>query len=109
MTNDWLARLKGHGNLVQRLVKEIPKALETPNLTLDQASRLHAIIQKGTKDLDEVIELMDGVDMDDSYRRAAASLSKIWRHLSEAAAERVSGLQHSSRDNAGSDDDLSRH
>ena len=35
MADDWLARLKGHADLVQRLVKEIPKALEKPGLTLE--------------------------------------------------------------------------
>jgi len=85
MADDWLARLKGHADLVQRLVKEIPKALEKPGLTLEQASRLHAVIQKGARDFDQLVG--------ESYRRAATSLAKIWSHLSNAAADRVQGLQ----------------
>ncbi len=93
MANDWLARLKGHADLVQRLVKEIPKALDKPNLSLDQATRLHAVIEKGARDFDEVRELMDELELDESYNRAADSLAKIWLHLSSASEERVRALQ----------------
>ncbi|HTF71654.1 MAG TPA: hypothetical protein VK638_54200 [Edaphobacter sp.] len=89
MADDWLARLKGHADLVQRLVKEIPKALEKPGLTLEQASRLHAVIQKGARDFDQLVGVMNGLELDESYRRAATSLAKIWSHLSNAAADRV--------------------
>ena len=95
MANDWLARLKGHADLVQRLVKEIPKALEKPGLTLEQALRLHAVIRKGAQDFDQLVGLMNGLELDESYRRAADSLAKIWSHLSNAAADRVRGLQDS--------------
>jgi len=93
MADDWLARLKGHADLVQRLVKEIPKALEKPGLTLEQASRLHAVIQKGAQDFDQLVGTMEGLELDESYRRAATSLAKIWSHLVNAAADRVQGLQ----------------
>lgn len=93
MANDWLVRLKGHADLVQRLVKEIPKALDKPNLSLDQATRLHAVIEKGARDFDEVRELMDELELDESYNRAADSLAKIWLHLSTASEDRVRGLQ----------------
>jgi hypothetical protein len=93
MANDWLARLKGHADLVQRLVREIPKALEKPGLTLDQATRLHEVIKKGARDFDQLVGTIEGLELDESYRRAADSLVKIWSHLSNAAADRVQGLQ----------------
>lgn len=98
MANDWLARLKGHADLVQRLVKEIPKALEKPGLKLDQAMRLHEVIQKGVRDFDQLVGTMESLELDESYRRAADSLQKIWAHLSKAAAERVQGLQEKGDD-----------
>lgn len=54
MEDEWISRLKGHAELVQNLVKEVPRALDRPNLTLDHATRLHAVIEKGVRDFDEV-------------------------------------------------------
>lgn len=34
MAAEWIPRLKGHAELVQRLVEEVPKALDRPSLTL---------------------------------------------------------------------------
>ena len=62
MAAEWIPRLKGHVDLVQNLVKEVPNALGRPSLTLDQAARLQAVIEKGVRDFDEVLQLMDQTD-----------------------------------------------
>ena len=92
MENDWIPRLKGHANLVQNLVQEVPKALDRPSLTLDQAVRLRAVIEKGVRDFDEVLQFMDQVDVDEQYREAAESLARTWQHLCDAAEDRVRSM-----------------
>lgn len=93
MGNDGIARLQKHADLVQQLVKQIPAALNRPSLTLNQASRLNAVVEKGVKDFDQVLKLVDGPEIDASYRRAADSLAKIWSHLSTIAGAKLQELK----------------
>lgn len=92
MENDGIVRLKQHADLVQQLVKQVPAALNRSSLTLEQASRLHAVIEKGVQDFDQVQQRVTEPDVDESYHRAASSLAKIWSHLAAAAAEKIREL-----------------
>ena len=92
MEKDWIPRLKGHAVLVQNLVKEVPKAFDRPSLTLDQAARLQAVIEKGVRDFDEVLQLMDQTDADEKYREAADSLARTWQHLCDEAEDKVRSM-----------------
>lgn len=94
MSFDWLPRLKGHADLMQRLVKEVPNALERPGLQADQASRLLAVINKGALDFDQVLQMMKLEEVDESYRRAADRLADIWSNLSTAATNKLRVLQN---------------
>lgn len=93
MSIDWIPRLRGHADLVKRLVEEVPQALDRPGLSLDHAKRLRAVIQKGQRDFDEVLELMNEQDVDGTYRNAADNLAKIWSHLVDAAADKIQMLE----------------
>ncbi|MGH6860892.1 MAG: hypothetical protein ACRECY_11575, partial [Phyllobacterium sp.] len=105
MENDAITRLRQHADLVQRLVKQIPAALGRPGLTLDQVSRLHAVVEKGVRDFGEVRRRVDGPDTNESYRRAAGSLAGIWEHLEAAVSARMEELrQRSEPENTGADD-----
>jgi len=86
MAAEWIPRLKGHVDLIQDLVKEVPKALDRPSLTLDQ------VIEKGVRDFDEVLQLMEQTDADEKYREAAESLARTWQHLCDAAEEKVRSM-----------------
>lgn len=92
MAAEWILRLKGHAELVQRLVEEVPKALDRPSLTFDQATRLHMVIEKSTRDFCKVLQLMDGSEVEEPYRQAAERLAKTWQHLSNAAEDKVRSL-----------------
>jgi hypothetical protein len=92
MAGEWIPRLKGHVELVQNLVKEVPRALDRPSLTFDQAARLHAVIEKGVRDFDDVLQTMDGADVDEQYREAAESLARTWQHLRNEAEDKVRSL-----------------
>jgi hypothetical protein len=92
MAAEWISRLKGHAELVQSLVRDVPKALDRPSLTFEQATRLHTVIEKGVRDFDEVLQLMDGSEVDETYRQAAESLARTWQHLSDAAEEKIRSL-----------------
>ena len=93
MENDWIPRLEGHANLVQNLVQEVPKALDRRSLTLDQAERQRAVIEKGVRDFGEVLQFMDQVDVDEQYREAAKSLARTWQHLCDAAEDKVRSMR----------------
>jgi hypothetical protein len=93
MSIDWIPRLRGHADLVKRLVEEVLRALDRPGLTLEQANRLHAVIQKGERDFDEVGQMMAGPDVEE-YHNAADSLAKIWSHLADAAVEKIQNLKN---------------
>lgn len=93
MEDEWISRLKGHAELVQNLVKEVPRALDRPNLTLDHATRLHAVIEKGVRDFDEVLKLLDGSEGEETYRQAGESLARTWQHLSDVAEDKVRFLR----------------
>jgi hypothetical protein len=86
-------KAKGHAELVQNLVKEVPRALDRPNLTLDHATRLHAVIEKGVRDFDEILKLMDGSEAEETYRQAGESLARTWQHLSDVAEDKVGFLR----------------
>ncbi|MEK1889954.1 MAG: hypothetical protein AAAB35_20805 [Phyllobacterium sp.] len=92
MTLDWIPRLKGHAELLKRLIDEIPQALDRPGLTIEQAERLYAVIQKGTRDFDEVLQLMDSTDADQSFRSPADNLKRAWMTLEDAAGGRIQSL-----------------
>lgn len=92
MEKDWIPRLKGHAGLLKKLVREVPKALNRPRLTLDQAARLQAVIEKGVRDFDEVLRLMDQTNADEKYRETADSLARTWQHLCDDAEVKVRSM-----------------
>lgn len=97
MTGEWLPRLRGHAELVQKLAEEVPKALDRPSLTFDHANRLHTVIEKGARDFDEVLQLMESPEVEETYREAAERLARTWQHLCDAAEEKVQSLNHYDR------------
>ena len=86
------SNVQGHADLLKRHVNDIPAALDRPGLTLEQAKRLHAVIQKGARDFDEVLQLMSGPDAEE-YHNARDSLARIWSHLADAAADKIQSMQ----------------
>ena len=78
--------------LFRTLSKEVPKALDRPSLTLDQAARLQAVIEKGVRDFDEVLQLMDQTNADAKYRETADSLAQTWQHLCDEVEDKVRSM-----------------
>ncbi len=94
MAAEWIPLLKGHADLIQNLVQEVPRALACPSLSLEQATRLHAVIEKGVRDFDELLQIMDQADVDEEYREAAESLAHTW-HLQNEAEDKVRSMSES--------------
>ena len=80
--------------LVQKLAEEVPKALDRPSLTFDHAARLRTVIEKGARDFDEVLQLMQNAEVEETYRQAAERLARTWQVLCDAAEEKVQSLDH---------------
>ncbi len=92
MAAEWISRLKGHTDLVQSLVQEVPRALARPSLTLEQVERLHAVIEKGVRDFEDVLQTMDQMDADEQYREVAESLARTWLHLQNEAENKLRSM-----------------
>ena len=92
MAAEWISRLKGHADLIQSLVQEVPRALARPGLTLEQAERLHAVIEKGVRDFDDVLQTMDQMDVDEQYREVAESLARTWLQLQNEAENKLRSM-----------------
>lgn len=93
MATDWLATLKEHGDLANRVATDVPIALGDPSLTIDQASRLYRVVETGAQDFDSIVELMQEEDLDESFYEAADALEDIWAELSVATANKVRTMQ----------------
>lgn len=92
MSIEWIPTLQGHVEFVKKLVEDVPRALDRPGLTIENAERLKGVIEKGARDFDNIVRLMTGPD-EHEYRIAAVSLTNIWAHLSGMAGEKVQYLR----------------
>jgi hypothetical protein len=92
MAAEWISRLNGHADLIQKLVQEVPKALARPSLTLEQGERLHAVIEKGAHDFEELLQIMDQKDVDEQYRETAENLARTWKRLSNEVEAKVRSM-----------------
>lgn len=92
MAAEWISQLKGHADLIEKLVQEVPKALARPSLTLEQAERLHAVIEKGARDFEELLQIMDKTDVDEQYHETAENLARTWQRLSIEAEDKVRSM-----------------
>ena len=92
MAAEWISRLKGHADLIQKLVQEVPKALARQSLTLEKAERLLAVIEKGAHDFDELLQIIDQTNVDEHYRETAENLARTWQRLSDEAEDKVRSM-----------------
>ncbi|MHA6687786.1 hypothetical protein [Mesorhizobium sp. A556] len=93
MATDWIALLGEQAQLARRFAAEIPKAISRPDLTLDQASQIYDLVEKGEQDFDRIVEDMNRQDLDDAIYMAADRLQEIWSALSVEAANKVQAMR----------------
>lgn len=93
MATDWIATLKEQARLAQRFAKEVPTAIARPDLTLDQASRIYGMVEKGSQDFNRIVEDMNGQNLDDALYVAAGRLKDIWSELLASTAHKVQALE----------------
>lgn len=93
MKNDWLSILRMQGDLAKSMAEDVPKALDDPKLTLDQASRLYNAVEQGAQEFDRIVTLMNEEDLDEPLYEAADALEDMWSELSVAAANKVRVMQ----------------
>jgi hypothetical protein len=93
MSTDWITTLTEQARLVQRVTKETSAALAVPELTLDQSSRIYAMVEKGAQDFHRIVEGMNEQDLDSALYVAADRLRGIWAALSVTVADKVRVMQ----------------
>ena len=90
---DWLEILREQGEIATRMGKNVPEILSRPDLTLDQASRLYQMVERGAQDFEGIVGAMEEYDLPESAFEAAETLQAIWDKLSIAAANKVRSMQ----------------
>jgi hypothetical protein len=93
MSIDWAAVLKGQAEIVQRLARDVPAALGSPDLTLNEASQIYSDVEHGAQAFDAIVDKMKDFDVDEALFDVAESIEDILGKLSLAAANKVRALQ----------------
>ncbi|MFC6486926.1 hypothetical protein [Nitratireductor sp. GCM10026969] len=93
MSEDWLEVLREQGEIAQRMARDVAELLGHPGLTLDQASRMYRLVEKGAQDFDRMVEALEEQDALDAVLEAAETIQSIWDELSIATANKVRTLR----------------
>jgi len=93
MDADWLDVLRQRGEIAKQVAKFVPVALSNPGLTVDLASRIHEIVERGAMDLDRTMRSMRENDVPERALEAADALRAVWEDLSIATANKLRAMQ----------------
>lgn len=93
MTLDWIGILKEQTEIAQRLAVNVPAALLSRDLTLDQASRLYRDVEHGAQAFDALADKMQDHDLDEGALNLIETIEDVWTSLSVAAANKVRTMQ----------------
>ena len=86
---DWIAALRQQGDLAKKVSKDIRIALNHPNLTLEQATRLHGMVELGAHTFEQFIHSAKAQNLHGLYYEAGRILEDIWSTLVQDAATKV--------------------
>ncbi|NVD40307.1 hypothetical protein HT585_15675 [Ensifer sp. HO-A22] len=75
--------------LVKKAATTIPRLLQHPGITLDQASRLHVNIDECVERMDTLILALEENSVDSSWIQMATTIRNSWETLAEDAAKKV--------------------
>ncbi len=93
MKSSWIMILQEQGSIATKMADCVPVALGDRNLTFDQASRLHRVVEERAKRFDAIVERMQHEDLDDAVHEAAAVLEDVWSRLSVEAVNKVRDMR----------------
>jgi hypothetical protein len=89
MCEAWQRSLIEEDELVKKAATTIPRLLEHPGITLDQASRLHVNIDECVERMDVLIMALEENSVDRSWIQMATTIRNSWERLAEDAAKKV--------------------
>jgi len=93
MEADWLDVLRQRGEIARQVARIVPVALSNPALTVDLASHIHEIVERGAMDLDRTMRSMRENDVPERALEAADALRAVWEDLSIATADKLRTMQ----------------
>lgn len=94
MSMDWLAGMKAHTDIADRMVDEVPKSLSTPNLTSEEASRLFWAVEERAQAFDKFFAAMQNADeADGDLLKAGDLLEELFARLSFDCANKARSLR----------------
>jgi hypothetical protein len=86
---DWIAALRQQGDLTKKVSKDIRIAIDHPNLTLDQAVRIHGMVELGARTFAQFVHSANAQNLPGLYYEAAGILENIWSTLAEDAMNKI--------------------
>ncbi|MBP1871842.1 nicotinamide mononucleotide adenylyltransferase [Ensifer adhaerens] len=89
MCEAWQRSLIEEDELVKKAATTIPRLLQHPGITLDQASRLHVNIDECVERMDALILALEENSVDRSWIQMATTIRNSWETLAEDAAKKV--------------------
>ncbi|WP_457300458.1 hypothetical protein [Phyllobacterium sp. P5_D12] len=94
MTIDWIATLQEQAEFANQIADDVKQALEIPDLSVAQATRLYRVVEQGVQTFDRIMEQMKSAsDIEDDLRDGAGSIADVWTNLSVTTVNKVRSMQ----------------
>ena len=93
MVIDWVSTLQEQSNFINQIARDVSQALASPNLSIEQASRLSRSIDRGARAFDRVVEELERHGPETELVEAAGAIADTWTHLSVAVANKLRTMQ----------------
>ncbi|RUM95418.1 hypothetical protein EET67_23320 [Pseudaminobacter arsenicus] len=90
---DWLATVKEQGEFATSMAKKVAEALAHPELTIDQAGQICAMVEKAAQRFEQLAGEMDECNLDESLYEVAESIEDVWTAVSLAAVNKIRTMQ----------------
>lgn len=90
---DWLATLKEQGEFATSMAIKVAGTLAHPDLTIDQASQICAMVEKAAQRFEQLAGEMEEDSLDESLYEVGESIKDVWTAVSLAAVNKLRTMQ----------------
>ena len=83
MATDWMGALHSRAEFAKTVGRQIPDVLASPDLTVDQVTRLSQLLTKYRRDIDRALKRLVKEGAGDAIREAMEILQALWNTIAE--------------------------
>jgi hypothetical protein len=83
MATDWMGALHSRAEFAKAVGRQIPDVLASPDLTVDQVTRLSQLLTKYRRDIDRALKRLVKEGAGDAIRKAMEILQALWNTIAE--------------------------